>query len=224
MKKYAAATKAYFTVKAGKTKVAQLTHGELFPSFTIIIGAHLTRKLISFYGSVFTVRDDNADPEAEGVNVVLGSTSNMTTRSSPTFVSADKVGKCHAIIRLAAAVTPEWRKQFPHGPDFLPTAAPSLATFITAGNKNAPHVVAIIPVAHPNNWGVDDVPNRKLSATTQQLFGDAHGSRGENWYDAASSFDPAVTPRTQRHLRKQTRAHHRAAKDNQKKDNLAQWR
>ena len=112
--KYAAATKAYFTVKAGKTKVAQLTHGELFPSFTIIIGAHLTRKLISFYGSVFTVLDDDADPEAEGVNVVLGSTSNMTTRTSPAFVSADEVGKCHAIIRLAAAVPPKWRKHFPH--------------------------------------------------------------------------------------------------------------
>ena len=107
--KYAAATKSYFTVKVGKTKVQQLTHGDLFPSFTLIIGAHLTRKLVSFYGSVLTVLDDDTDPEAEGVDVVLGSTSNMTTRSSPAFVSADEVGKCHAIIRLAAAVTPEWQ-------------------------------------------------------------------------------------------------------------------
>ena len=59
----------------------QLIHGELFPSFSIITGADLTRKLITFYGSVFTVLGDDVDPEAECINVVLGSTSNMTTRT-----------------------------------------------------------------------------------------------------------------------------------------------
>ena len=105
--KYVGASKAYFNIKAGKKKVQQLIHGDIFPSFSIITGTDLTRKLLTFYGSVFTVLDDDTDPEAEGINVVLGSTSNMTTCTSAAYVTADKVGKCHAIIRLAAAVPTE---------------------------------------------------------------------------------------------------------------------
>ena len=70
-------SKSYFNIKAGKTKVQQLTQGDIFLSFSLITGTGLTRKLLTFYGSIYTVLDNDANPEAEGVNVVLGNTSNM---------------------------------------------------------------------------------------------------------------------------------------------------
>ena len=85
----------------------QLIHGDIFPLFSIIMGTDLTQKFITFDGSVFTVLDDDVDPEAEGVNVVLGSTSNMTTRTSAAYVTPNEVGKCQAVICLAAAVPTE---------------------------------------------------------------------------------------------------------------------
>ena len=52
----------YTTMKSEHEKyaAAQLTHGDLFPSFTLIVGANLTRKLVTFYGSVLTVHDVDA--------------------------------------------------------------------------------------------------------------------------------------------------------------------
>ena len=85
---------------------------------------------------------------------MLGSTSNMTNCTSTAYVTADEVGKCHAIIRLAAAVPTEWRKHFPHGPEFLPSAVLSLASFIATEKKDGLHVVVVVSVARSNNWGL----------------------------------------------------------------------
>ena len=67
----------------------QLTHGDIFPSFSLITGTGLTCKLLTFYGSVYTVLDNDTDPKAEGVNVVLGTTSNMVSRTTPAYVTAE---------------------------------------------------------------------------------------------------------------------------------------
>jgi hypothetical protein len=52
--------------------------------------------------------------------------------------------------------------------------------------------VAIVPVAHPNAFGTNNVPSGKIDEDTKQSFGDAHGSRGTNWLDATIKFVPTA--------------------------------
>jgi hypothetical protein len=172
--------------------VNQITEGTLFSSVTFVTGEGLSRKIGTLYGLVAAVLDDDSDRGTGDVDVVLGTTSNTVTRLYPAYFTAAEIGMSHAVIRRAADVSVEWRTHFPHGPDFLPAAAPALSAFFGAAVTTDLHVVAIVPVAHPNGFGADDVPNGKIGEDTRQSFGDAHGSRGTNWLEAITKFVPAA--------------------------------
>ena len=101
----------------------------------------------------------------------------------PAYIAAAEIGRSHTVICLASEVTDEWRAHFPHGPEFLPPAAPMLAAHCPDNNA-ALHIVAIVPVAHPTAFGVDNVPSGKIGEASIQAFGDAHGSRGTSWLNA----------------------------------------
>jgi hypothetical protein len=188
---FGAKSKAYFTKRLPDTKVNYICEGDVFASVSFVTGAGLTRKLGTLYGSVAAVLESDGTANAEDVNVVLGTTSNNVTRVYPAYIAAVEIGKSHAVIRLASEVTDEWKEHFPHGPEFLPPAAPAL-TAHCHGDNAALHVVAIVPVAHPNAFGVDDVASGKIGEATIQAFGDAHGSRGTNWLSATMKFSPAA--------------------------------
>jgi hypothetical protein len=69
---------------------------------------------------------------------------------------------------------------------------PILAVFFAGRRTNKIHIVAVIPVAHPNTFGAADVPNGEVGDNIQQAFADAHDARGTNWMDATMKFVPAA--------------------------------
>ena len=124
---------------------------------------------------------------------MLGTTLNNDTWVYPAYIAATEIGRSHAVICLALSVTDKWRAHFPHGPEFLSLAAPVLTAHCLGGNT-ALHIVAIVPVAHPNAFGVNNVPSGKIGEATIQAFGNTHGSRGTNWLNNTMKFAPAAHP------------------------------
>ena len=182
---YDKTTKAYFlNQRTPKTKVDQLTGGNLFPSFTFITGQDLTRKIRTQFGNVKAVLDDEDDATADGTDVILGTASNRIDRLYPAFVSDAEAGKVHAVLLHGPSFPADRRDFFPHGPDFDAADAPLLAPFFVPGKETDKHFVALPPIVHPNNWGSDDVANGKADAQTIQSFGDAAGPRGAAWLEA----------------------------------------
>ena len=123
------------------------------------------------------VLDDADDPDADGTNVILGSSCNRVDRLVECYVDAAAAGKCHAVLLPVDAAPADRRGDFPHGPEFTAADAPDLAPFFAAADKTKKHVVTLPPICHPNNWGDDDVENAKITADLEQAFSDAHGER-----------------------------------------------
>ena len=190
---YAKTTKGYFTNRSAQTKVNLLTNGQHYPSLSFIIGSSpLRRALRTQFASVNAVLEDEADPTATGTDVLLGSASNRVDRLVEAFVEAEGVGKCHAILLCVDDAPKDRRDDFPHGPEFKGADAPLLKPFFAANAKNKKHVVALPPICHPNNWGVDDVDNGKINESTEQAFADAHGERGGYWLSVSKMWDEDV--------------------------------
>jgi hypothetical protein len=172
--------------------VNQITEGTLFSSLTFVTGEGLSRKIGTLYRLVAAVLDNDSDRGTGDVDVVLSTTSNTVSRLYPAYITATEIGMSHAVILRAADVSVEWRTHFRHWPYFLPATAPALSAFFGAAFTIDLHVVAIVPVAHPNGFGTDDVPNGKIGEDTRQSFGNAHGSRGTNWLEAITKFVPTA--------------------------------
>ena len=163
--KFSAKSKAYFTNRTPTTKVNYICEADLFASVSFVTGTGLTRKLSTLYASVDAVLESDGTAGGGEVNVVLGTTANNVTRVYPAYVAADEIGRSHAVVRLASDVTDEWKAHFPHGPEFLPPAAPALTTHCLGGATKL-HIVAIVLVAHPNIFGVNDVQSGKITEAT----------------------------------------------------------
>ena len=168
-----------------------ICEADVFASVSFVTGVGLTRKLSTLYASIAAVLKSDGTAGVGEVNVVLGTTSNNVTRVYPAYIATDKIGRSHAVVRLASDVTAEWRAHFPHGPEFLPPAAPAFTAHCLGGNTKL-HIVAIMPVTHPNAFGVDNVQSDKITEATIQAFGDAHSPRGTNWLDATTKSVPAT--------------------------------
>ena len=88
----------------------------------------------------------------------------------------------------------ERRDDFPHGPEFIKADAPALAAFFARGQEDKNHLVALSPVAHPKNWGVEDVAGGKITDDVIQSFGDIHGNQGQHWLAAQLAYSLDAMP------------------------------
>jgi hypothetical protein len=84
-----------------------MTEGTLFASVSFLTGSDLNHKIATLYRSVAAVLDNERDPDADGVGVVLGTASNKVSRVYPAYVAKAELGRCHVVIRLAADVPDE---------------------------------------------------------------------------------------------------------------------
>ena len=93
---------------------------------SFVHGTGLTRRLRTQFANVHTVLEDENDPEAEGTNVVLGTSSNRVDRLQFVYITAQTVGMQHAVILRASDCPTDSRKEFPHRPEFGKDDAPLL--------------------------------------------------------------------------------------------------
>ena len=192
--RFARSKVAFHTKNAPAKRVAQLAEGTLFPSFSVVTGTGpLNQKLRTQFVNIATVLEDENNPDAEGTDVLLGTASNKIERVIPVFFKKDEIGRQLAFILPAALVPMERRDDFPHGPEFTKGDAPALAAFFARGYENDNHLVALPPVAHLNNWGVEDVAGGKITDDVIQSFGDIHGDQGQHWLAAQLAYSPDAT-------------------------------